>query len=685
MRENDPDRIALLGGEIVMGLVGSEDNVGAITYSDSADVRWPLQPAGLAVQRQKLRQALKEVERNGITDFARALDRAGDRLEAGGAPRGSSVILLTDGVPYRGRRREVGGVTLESVVESFKTKGWRVFAIALGEEAQTPFLSLLVGKTGGSVFPVSNAGGLLKAFEDVSVEVLGYLRAEREEHDIEVVPHTGRLAFLGRWASGTTGSVAVVTKDGEEFPGGDVIRTPNGEASFAIALVEQPEPGTWSASLEGANERVSLIEPRFSLEFLPNQPPERVDGRQEVKLGVRLVGDPEAIAKVRSRLLVRAQLELMSKPRGRRFVLDPVPGRPFEFAATFRAPTVAEESSMRVVVEAVLVEGGRPYVMRRSRSLTVRPATGAGELAMSLEPESFHGELWKGQRPRPPTFTFYADPDETATITCGTLSFDLSAATTGTLTPPVSLRTKNLRFQAVGRAGAKWTQVVPVSLTTYSLTGRHRKGRKLPPTPAGFSTGSVPLQLGVAPVGSLTFSNGSLRGPGGARLDVSIGPAGLEAHPAEDLPPGQYKGTLEVRVADAPALPAKRLPLRIKVLPPLKLPDQIVVKGSWGWASLPVEIAWPAPKAVPVSISVGSLKGQEGAKGSMIKPDLDIRIVPLDGWKGKLLGTSPRRFALQIYLSSDLPSGDYLGRLGIKATRGGARALSFPVRLKVER
>ena len=88
-----------------MGLVGSEDNVGAIAYAAHADVRFALQRAGGAGSHGALRRSLQDAKRNGITNFAEALDAARAMLEAGKAPRGSPIILLTDGIPYRGRRR----------------------------------------------------------------------------------------------------------------------------------------------------------------------------------------------------------------------------------------------------------------------------------------------------------------------------------------------------------------------------------------------------------------------------------------------------------------------------------------------------------------------------------------------------------------------------------------------------
>jgi hypothetical protein len=676
MRKNDPDGAAQLGAQLIMGLAGSEDNVGALTYSASADVALPMRPAGGAERRGELARALGEVERNGITNFAKALDEAREMLDESKAPPGSAIVLLTDGVPYRGRRREVG-ISLASVVSTLIEKQWRIFAIALSKEAQSPFLSLLVGKTGGAVVPVANAGGLLDAFQEVAVEALGYLRAERGGSDVRLIPRTRRLAFVAKAAEGG-GSLVGVRHDGAPLDGGAWIRT--AARGYQVGLVEAPEPGRWQPELDGSPEVVALVEPRFALEFLPGQPPEQLVSRAVAEVGVRLIGAADVLAEVAPRLKVRAQMVLNEKPRGRQFKLSPTPEDPTRFVAKFRTPRVTAEGTLRMVVEAELTEQGKPFVLRRSRSLTVQPGDGTSTLQVRVTPSEVSLTGWKGVPLEPVTFRVEGDPEQPVTVTCGRKRLELEAGAQGTLAPPLR---RPMSFTAEGVDGSTWKQTVRVIYRAFKLQGAHAKGIDLAPVPAGSTSEPLALELSAAPEAALSFDVARLRGPGGATLEATVTDGRLAVAPAANLPPGDYEGRLPVRGEGVRG--SLEIPVRVEVLAPFQAPDDVNVQASWGWASQPVEVAWPAAQPVPVRITAGALVGSGSAEGARIGPKLDIRIRPLDGWSGDQLGVSPRRFALEVYVSSDLPAGDYAGEVEIAAEGSERAPLVIPIRLGVRR
>src|SRR5690606_34663883 len=202
----------------------------------------------------------------------------------------------------------------------------------------------------------------------------------------------------------------------------------------------------------------------------------------------------------------------------------------------------------------------------------------------------------------------------------------------------------------------------------------------LPAAPSGTAVGPVALPFRTEPRADLAAAPATLAGPGGA-LRVALDVGGLSARLEPGLAPGVYRGALALRVAREPSLPPRSVPLALEVLAPPAPPREVVVEGSWGWVSAPIEVAWPAAEPVAVEITPGRLAGEAGA----LDPEFDLRIEPLDGWNGQRLGARPRRFALSLYCSSDLAAGTYTGQVEVRAAAGSAPTLVIPVRLELRR
>ena len=679
MRRTDPSGVGPQGAQLVLGLVGSNDNVGVITYAKDAVVQRPLKAAGTS--RGGLQARLSELNRNGITDFAQGLALSRDMLQAGGAPEGSAVILLTDGVPYRGRRR-TSGPALAPLLEEFAKRKWRIFALALGDEAATPFLSRIVAATGGAVFPVADADRLAPAFAEVATEALGYLRSEREGREVEVVPHTGRLAFLvrGEELGTVSGPSAGPAANPATPPGaGGVEPIETAAGPFRVGLIENPRPGKWSVAAPAGAEVVALMEPSFGFEFVPERPPERLGSREEGQVAVRLVGSSEGLAKVSGRVLFRAKLTLGA---------DRSLGAPIQlkregevFSATFRAPTVPSETALSVVVEAILAEGGRTFVLKRTRALTVLPGKGKRApvpLALSLSPERLSGAAWSEGAAPSATLTVTGDPERALTLKSSLGSQAIAAGGSATLEVP--LRGTSLALRAETEDGATWSGSVALDVTRYRLSGASLAGGlTFPDLAAGAPGGaSLPLGLTLTP-GELAVETSALQGPSGATLEVSLADGELRCDPGRKLPPGLYEGQLAVRVAGL-SLPAKQVPVRIKLLPAVHAPSAIKLRGRWGWVSTAVEVAWPRGGEVEVSFEPSELRGP-----AVIHPAYDLRVRPLDGWDGALLGARVRRVALSVFLSSDLPAGAYRGTLVVRGAKSREERVEIPVTLTLER
>lgn len=689
MRENDPGRAADTGVSLALSLLGRQDGVAVISYARDAEVQVPLQAAGDGARRDRMRDALADVERNGITNFPGALRRARQVLEAGRSPPGSVLVLLTDGIPYeeRGRGQRVIVGTVAEEVEAIAARGWRIFAVALGQEAATPLLAEMVGKTRGAVFPARDADELVEAFQEVALEALGYLESERGAQAISVAPRTKRLAVVGRWP-GAGGRPGALSHDGQPVDEARLVRSPStAPAPLAAALVEDPEPGVWSCELSGARDALLFLEPSFGVELEPEAPPAQVASAKPFPVAVRLVGAEQVLADVLPRVSLRVRLQTEGSWASAWQPLTPDPAEPRRFTRRLVAPRTAKDARLRVVVELELSGEQRPFALKRSRSLTVLAPAGAAPaperlppLQLSVEPPRVERVAWADEPGlEPVVLSVRGDPQRVATLQApgqDPLSLGPGERVELELPCPPQGGRLDLRAEADGAAG--WRAAVPVQVTRYSLQGPGRTLR-LPAAPAGLVV-ERPHGLSLSPQAELWLEAELLRGPGpGIPLEIVEG--GLRAELPADAAPGHYRGRLLVGTRERPGLTRREVEVLLEVQPPYAPPGQARLTGGWGWISGPVEVSWPSLEAVPVEVTPGPLllRGED----ARIDPQLDVRWQPLEGWDGQHLSVESRRLALQVYVSSDLPGGVYEGALELKGP--GRDPLTVPVRLEVQR
>jgi Mg-chelatase subunit ChlD len=698
MRENDPGEAALAGTELAMALVGTQDNVAVVPYSRRADVLLPLTKAGDTTRRAQLRRRLAGLTRSGVTNFTAALGKAREVLEAGNSPPGSAIVLLTDGVPYRQSRGQGLGAssrTLDDEVGDIAAKGWRIFAIAMGAEASSAFLSRMVGETGGAVILAKDADALLTAFQEVATEALGYLRAERGSDAVRVVPHTKRLAFLGRWPG--QGEIAAPQHNGQAVDPARVIRLPaQGAAPFAVSLIESPEPGVWQAERAGASEAVTLIEPSFGVEFLAGSPPAEVKAGEGFAVRVEVGGDAEVVAQLSQGLRLRAQLLVDGQPSGGWTVLQGGAGG--VYGGQLRAPAVTKATPASVVVEAEVGEGASPFVLKRSRALAIRaPRVDEGpaevpverpRVSVSVSPAQVRLARWEGdEAPDRVRVTVTGDPERAVTLRGAGEELELEPGASEVLDLEVPAGGGRIRLRAESSEADPAEAVVTVAVDTFRLQGPQRV--RLRSLPAGF-VNQARLPYAVTPEGALSYRLSTLRGPGGARLKGEVVDGRLRLDPPADTPPGRYRGTLRLRVAGVEGLAHVDREVEVEVLPAWRPPDAITVQGSWGWATEPIQVSLPQPREVPVAVELAALTYQRALPGEAaprdppaLDPELDLRWKPLDDWSGEALSFEPQRLALSVYLSSDLPTGVYGGE--VRLIPQGGEPVTIPVSVEVRR
>lgn len=673
MRQHDPERNAEDAAALAVSLLGSQDNVAILSYAEEVDVLVPLGAVGDAQSRAALVAQVRDLPRDGVTDFVGGLRRARELLAGAQAPRGSTILVLTDGIPYgqrrrfraEGRRTRVTSGSVEEEAAAVLAGGWSVYAVALGSDATTPFLARLVGGTGGSVASVPAASELPAAFTQVAIEALGYLESERDQPSVRVPPDTRRLAFLrpGRLP------FAPPTRDGQPLDA--FVPSPPG-ASVAVALVEDPPVGDYAAIGSDSTPPIALLETNTALRFLPDMPPANLPGDAEVPVGIELFGESSQlqVQAVRAVLLAGADED----PAGW-VTLD---GQPHpRYTGILPPPSAEAEEAYRVVVEVDLVAGERVFTLRRSRSLSVGAsqnpaAAGPPPLAITAEVERPSRVAWEGEALDALEVRIVGDPQRAVTLRCGGEELEVEPDKRLRWALPFPASSGQVVLRGSAEDGASWEHGIPVTVVRHSLRDTPIR---FPPKPAGLET-AVEFDLGLGEL-EVELSVSALSGPDGELTPQLEGNRLLLPQPSETSP-GIYRGLLEVRAA---GLRPRRVRVEAKVLPGVPEPREITLRGGFGWQDATTEFAWPASEPVQVTLVAGALRGTDGLE-ARIDPSLDVRLKPLDGWDGEALGSTPRRLAYQVFVSADLPIGTYRGAVEVQ---GPGRTLTIPVTVEVAR
>ncbi|MCA8926307.1 MAG: VWA domain-containing protein [Planctomycetes bacterium] len=670
MRQHDPERNAEAAAALALSLLGSHDNVAILAYAEEVEVLVPLGAVGDARSRAAIAARAQDLPRDGVTDFVGGLRRARELLGAAKAPPGSTILVLTDGIPYGQRRRfraesrrpRVTSGSVEDEAAAVLAGGWQIYAVALGGEATTPFLARLVGGTGGSVASVPDAAQLPAAFTQVAIEALGYLESERDQPSVQVPPDTRRLAFL---RPGST-PFAAPTRDGQ--PLSEFLASPPG-STVAVALVEDPPVGDYAAIGSDSVPPIALLETANALRFLPDMPPTNLPGDAEVPVGIELIGQSSElqVSAVRAVLLAGAD----EAPAGW-VSLEPRPHPRYQ--GVLPPPSSEAEQAYRVVVEVDLVAGERVFTLRRSRSLSVGASSGPVDLgppplAITAEVERPQRVAWEGESLDALEVRLVGDPQRAATLRCAGEARLIEADQRLRWSLPFPERSGPVVLRGASEDGATWEHTVAVEVVRHTLRDAPIR---FPPRPAGLET-SVEPDLGAGEL-ALTLSIGSLSGPGGELTPRLEGGRLILPQPA-DAAPGIYRGLLEVH---APGLRPRRVRVEAKVLPGVPEPRPLTLRGGFGWQDATTEVAWPSAEPVSVSLVPGALEGE--GLDARIDPGLDVRLKPLDGWDGASLGAAPRRLAYQVFVSADLPPGTYVGAVQVE---GPDRTVTIPVRVEV--
>ncbi|HHO69349.1 MAG TPA: VWA domain-containing protein, partial [Gammaproteobacteria bacterium] len=153
MAKNDPGKRRVPAARLFMSLLGEEDRVGLISFSDAGYPVLHLTAPTPAASPRILASADRVSSRGVYTNLYAALDKGLAMLDQEGRPgQRPMLILMSDGKMDVGSPDQDQALRLkveDELLAKLKDKGIRVYSIAFTEASDTELMKALADATGG--------------------------------------------------------------------------------------------------------------------------------------------------------------------------------------------------------------------------------------------------------------------------------------------------------------------------------------------------------------------------------------------------------------------------------------------------------------------------------------------------------------------------------------------------------
>ncbi|MBI4563505.1 MAG: VWA domain-containing protein [Planctomycetes bacterium] len=689
MQQTDPRRFNEQGPQLAAVMASSTDNVGAISFDSDAGVLFKLQQLADNGRRALFRSRTTDLERKGQTNYIEALRTASRMLFAGDAPRGTTVIYLTDG------EHTVGGPE-ENVLKEltpFIQKGWKIVCVGLGFDAPASrLLREIAVRTEGAFYAVTNAEDLIEAFLEITAQVFGLVQLEGGLRPVQIPPGIRKLVcltFKGRRDS----KLARLTLDGalqdlDHDP--SIYRYPlrsDPAQDFEAVAVERPAPGRWEVGVHGPARRgIILCRPDFTIGLEEGFPRGEYYEGEVLEFALRIQGPPDLMERVRRDAKARAVLVTEEGRHVATVNLDPAAEAPFLFRGEMSPPTVKGDLE-GILRFGMSLEDGR---WTHEKRVSIRIHEGRRPTLVEVTPAKVElGTLWGSPEGVRREFAAKHVGSGRATVHVRALnerigipepdfrvddrgkSFAIHIPTDvpGTFSD-------TLVFGGAQEGGLRVTvPPVPVTWKVLILEG----AESIPPQEVQQGKEfRLPFDVRLAGGGELQVEVEALRGPGGvieARLVEEGERRWVTGNVSGETPAGDYEGVLTLSVPGEDA-PARTFPLTLRVreaVPQviLKTPKLDVNAATPGWAEAPLDFEFEFIRGVDVVFRYGDLIDGQGGK---IDGEFRQKFRSATGdWDGRRLGTQGSyRGRYQVSISNDLRPGVYAGKMVVQI-KDGAR------------
>lgn len=186
MKENDPNNVRIEAAKKAIDLLGEDDQVCVVEFSNAVSVLVPLRKVGGADSRNEIMSKISGIGVKGDTDINGGMDSALTELSKADVSKKKLALLLSDGVPDMPYLLKDPNKMTEYLVEvdktagAYKSRGWSIHSIALQKEEAGQLLRKIAQQTGGEYFFVEDAAKLTTFFQSILL-VQKYSHSEKPE------------------------------------------------------------------------------------------------------------------------------------------------------------------------------------------------------------------------------------------------------------------------------------------------------------------------------------------------------------------------------------------------------------------------------------------------------------------------------------------------------------------------
>jgi len=271
----------------------SEDMVSLITFSSNA--KELIAPTLIGQGRELLNKSIFSVSAGGNTNIGSGLRIALSHLSLSNL-RYKRAVLMSDGKNNTG--------TFTSEVKEFQERGWPIYTVAFGKDADQKTLRWIAEQTGGSFFPagIFNLGFVYRKINIVAHNGSVYrsyndfiFPGQTLSYNIPVELDMRKVGFFVHW-QGSRMEMVLLTPDNTRITRRNIAnfgKYIEGE-TYACFEIENPQRGNWQVVISGyelppKGEQVNFLsfcESDVFSNILGFQPQYSIN--QPVRIGVRL-------------------------------------------------------------------------------------------------------------------------------------------------------------------------------------------------------------------------------------------------------------------------------------------------------------------------------------------------------------------------------------------------------------
>lgn len=265
MKKTDPERRRVAAAKLFIALLGQDDRVGVISFSDAGYPVIGLASAHARAQQEKLFKAVDKISSKGAhTNLHAGLQSARDMLvREGSAGRAQYILFMSDGKMDTGsqqRNTELGQKIRRELLPSIEKQGTRVYALAFTAASDSEWMQTMATTTQGLYRVAATDKDLHAVFatffeSSKSPDMLpiegGRFLADSSIEEVNIV------------ASKENSKVQVSLEDpnGQRHnatkPGPGIRWVTN--AGFDLITLPHPKPGTWKLLSTSGQSKAYIV------------------------------------------------------------------------------------------------------------------------------------------------------------------------------------------------------------------------------------------------------------------------------------------------------------------------------------------------------------------------------------------------------------------------------------------